>query len=95
MQQLTLCRQTGRKSTCDEMPDSTVRVVHRVAETHTYSCIGVNRAQWLAYSISDTNQIPEKSLFRISVTFGSCWFGRFTITLIFPIIETTANGRKL
>lgn len=24
MQQLTLCRQTGRKSTCDEMPDSTL-----------------------------------------------------------------------
>lgn len=52
MQQLTLCRQTGRKSTCDEMPDSTVRVVHRVAETQTYSCIGVNRAQWLAYSMA-------------------------------------------
>jgi hypothetical protein len=33
MQQLTLCRQTGRKSTSDEMPDSTVRGVHRVAET--------------------------------------------------------------
>jgi len=33
MQQLTLCRQTGRKSTSDEMPDSTVRGEHRVAET--------------------------------------------------------------